>query len=124
MADVQTEIDKNKDLTTITVAGLLTAEDITTTIRNFYKNPTRLVLWYANDCELDALSATDLEEASKLISQMKPVKNEGKTAFVVGNDNFGLGVLFETFTKIEHLPREYRSFTSEEEAIRWLSESC
>ena len=122
MADIYTDINNEKDLTTITVTGELTPDDISNAIKNFYNNPTRLVLWNANHCQLDNLSPTDLEEASKLISQIKPDHSEGKTAFVLESTDFGLGVLFETFTKIQHLPREYRSFTSEEEAKRWLTD--
>ncbi len=123
MADINTEIDKQSDLTTITVNGSLTAEDINEAIRNFYNHPTRLVLWLANHCQLDDLSPLELEEASKLISQVKTEHSEGKTAFVLGTNDFGLGVLFETFTRIEHLPREYRSFTSIDEAMRWLTQA-
>lgn len=124
MANIQTEVDKQNNLTTINVTGMLTADDIYNAISNFYKNPTRLVLWDANDCQLNDLSPVDLEKATKLISRVKAEQPEGKTAFVIQKDNFGLGVLFEGFTKIEHLPREYRSFTSREEALRWLNECC
>ena len=124
MADIYTEVDKQKDLTTITVTGLLTADDITNAINNFYRNPTRLVLWDANDSKLNELSVVDLEKATKMISQLKTHNSEGKTAFVVEGDGFSLGVLFEGLTKIENLPREYRSFTSHEEALRWLEEHC
>lgn len=124
MADFRTEIDKQKDLTTITVTGLLTIDDITGAIIDYYNNPTRLVLWDSNKSQLNDLSAVDLEKATKMIAQLKTDNSKGKTAFVLGNDNFGLGVLFEGLTKIENLPREYRSFTSREEAERWLSERC
>lgn len=122
MAKIYTDIDAQKNLTTITVTGLLTIDDITSAISNFYSNPTRLVLWDTNDAQLNELSAVDLEKATKMISRLKNHSSEGKTAFVIERDNFGLGVLFEGLTKIENLPRQYRSFTSREEAIRWLDE--
>jgi hypothetical protein len=124
MADFRTLVDKQKDLTTITVTGLLTIDDISNAISDYYNNPTRFVLWDSNDSQLNELSAVDLEKATKMISHLKTDNSAGKTAFILGNDNFGLGVLFEGLTKIENLPREYRSFTSREEAIRWLSERC
>ena len=68
--------------------------------------------------------AVDLEKATKLISQVKIHQSRGKTAFVMPKDDFSLGVLFEGLTKIENLPREYRSFTSHEEAERWLEQHC
>ncbi|MEJ2141276.1 MAG: hypothetical protein P8Y24_02780 [Gammaproteobacteria bacterium] len=122
MADVRTEIDTNRSLTTITARGQLTADDILKAINDFYKKPTRLVLWDVNGCTLDDLSAIDLENASKAIARTKNGRPEGKTAFVIEKDNFGLGVLFEGFAKIENLPYEYRSFTSREEAMHWLNE--
>ena len=124
MADFKTVIDKQKDLTSITVTGLLTIVDITSAISDYYSNPTRLVLWDTNDAQLNELSAVDLEKATKMISRLQNHSSEGKTAFVIERDSFGLGVLFEGLTKIENLPREYRSFTSHEEAMRWLDERC
>ena len=123
MADVDIRTDTQKDLTTISVKGTLIADDLVNAINNFYTNPTRLVLWNANDCILGELSAIDLQNASRQIAKVKNGRPVGKTAFVIEQDNFGLGVLFEGFTKIEHLPYEYRTFTSEEEALRWLLET-
>lgn len=120
MADIQIGTDEQKDLTTFTVKGTLTADNILKAINDFYKNPTRLVLWHANDTVLNEISPADLENATRLISEVKTGRPEGKTAFVIGKDDFSLGVLFEGFSKIEHLPYEYRSFTSEDEAMHWL----
>lgn len=122
MAEVNIKRDPQKDLTSIIVTGQLTADDIASAINHFYENPTRLVLWEAENCQLDELSATDLEKASKLISKVKKDRPEGKTAFVIEKENFGLAVLFEGFTRMENLPYEYRSFTSHDEAISWLSD--
>ena len=122
MADVRTEIDTSSSLTTITARGQLTADDILKAIDDFYRSPTRLVLWDVNGCSLDNLTAIDLENASKAIAKTKIGRPEGKTAFVIEKDNFGLGVLFEGFAKMENLPYEYRSFISKEEALRWLNE--
>lgn len=124
MADLKINIDKEKDLTTINVTGTVTADDITNAITNFYKNPTQFALFDVDNCQLSELSAVDLEKATKLISQVKVHQSKGKTAFVMPKDDFSLGVLFEGLTKIENLPREYRSFTSHEEAERWLEQHC
>ena len=124
MADLKINIDKEKDLTTINVNGVVTADDISNAITNFYKNPTQFVIFDADNCQLNELSAVDLEKATKLIAQVKAHQSKGKTAFVMPKDDFSLGVLFEGLTKIENLPREYRSFTSHEEAERWIEQHC
>ena len=121
MAEVNKEIYSQLSLTTYTITGSLNKSDIEAVVKDFYAHePTQFVLWDVTGCSQLELSAIDLENISKFILNTKIDRPKGKTAFVINENDLGMGILFENLARMEHLPYEYRSFNSQDEAMYWL----
>ena len=121
VAEITKNTDSELSLTTYTISGVLNKNDIENIVKDFYAHqPTKLVLWDVTGCSQINISAVELDDISKLILKTKTDRPEGKTAFVINEDNMSLGILFENFSKMGHLPYEYRSFHTLGAALNWL----
>lgn len=121
MAEINKDVNSDSNLTTYSVTGSLHKNEVEDIVKDFYsQEPSQFVLWDVTSCSQIDLSAADLEQISKLISETRINRPKGKTAFVINENDLSLGILFENFAKMKNLPYEYRSFNSPDEALAWF----
>jgi hypothetical protein len=116
--------EKQGNLTTTTVSGVLDADGIVDTIRRFYDGePTDLVLWDLSRAEFDELSSEDVHRIARTTTMYADRRPQGRTALVFSEDvGFGLGRMFGSLQEVSDSPVRHRSFRSLEEAMAWLGE--
>jgi hypothetical protein len=121
---ITSHIDKNKDLTTFKVTGVLSFDMALPMLEAFYDgDPTSHVLW-------DLIDTTDVQITSEEVLDLvrfKPryqgKRKSGKTAFVAQKDVlFGLSRMFEIQSSIQDAPYAIMVFRSLYEAYQWLYE--
>ena len=120
---VETQVDRERDLTTYTVSGDFTAEQIGQAIRDFYDGqPTTRVLWDFTAATFDNISAHVPQQMAGASQQhIEGRKHGGKTALVFSSDvGYGLGRMFETFRGLQDSHVAYSTFRSREKALQWL----
>jgi len=122
MADIETTIDDENDLTVFTVKGELTAKEIIHHASEYYtEKPTRLVLWDVTNGTVGSISNDDFQQIAGQMKNYISKRTGGKTAFVVKSDlDFGLGRMYGAYAESEHLPVAYRTFRTVEEAKKWI----
>jgi hypothetical protein len=121
MAEFLKDVDTQLELTTYTLNGVLDKETIENIIRDFYsQTPTQLVLWDVTGCPRLDVTASELGNISKLILKTRVNRPTGKTAFVINENDVGVGLLFENLARMENLPYEYRTFDNMPAARKWL----
>jgi hypothetical protein len=122
MADIETTIDDENNLTVFTVKGELTAKEIIHHASEYYaEKSTRFVLWDVTGGTVGAISNDDFRQIAEQMKNYTSKRKHGKTAFVVKSDlDFGLGRMYGAFAEIEDLPVAYRTFRTVEEAKKWI----
>lgn len=120
---VETQVDRERDLTTYTVSGDFTAEQIGQAIRDFYDGqPTTRVLWDFTAATFGNISAFVPQQMAGASQQhIGSDRQGGMTALVFASDvGFGLGRMFETFRSLQGSDVTYGTFRSREKALQWL----
>ena len=122
MAQIETIVDLEKDLTMYVVNGELSADEIIKKVIVYYtKHPTKLVLWVMEDAFTAGISTGDIEKIILTARKYAGSRKEGKTAIVGPKEiDYGLGRMYKTFSEMEGLPYEYMVFKELEEAKDWL----
>ena len=118
---ITTQIDQEKDLTTFTCVGETTFDEIFQAVKAYYEGtPTRFTLWDARDAILN-LTAEQFHELNTFMQNFTPKRPEGKTAYVVGNEeSLGTILMQKTLVEIAELPVQFEVFHSMKEALQWL----
>jgi hypothetical protein len=128
MGKIETSYDLSKDLTTVKVIGKASEDDFWRWVGDFYAGTgTSLVLWDLIQADLsDIVSSITDEDIREHVRQVNDaaakVRKGGKTAFVV-NDNvhaFRLGIRLESLADAGASPFARKTFTSMDEAKKWL----
>ena len=121
---IRTRVDNDKHLTTHTVIGELSFEEIMTTHKQFWEGqPTRNVLWDLSMGSMALLSSGDLERIADYANLHSEKRAGGKTAVVVSRDlEYGLSRVLDTLRDIRKVPLQLEVFRSMEEAYQWLNE--
>jgi hypothetical protein len=122
MGEVDTQINRENNLTVHTVTGQPTYESIIQALSLAYaQSPTKSILWDASQAELSHLDGESWRRIMKKAKTFAPLRQEGKTAVVVGrNVDFGMGRMLEAFADIEETEFEFKVFRSIETATQWL----
>ena len=122
MASIESLHDREKSLTFHKVKGLLSAGEFISTSKAFYaENITLNILWDFTEVDLSKISTDELRQIVREIRIYADARKGGKTALVFSSDlGYGLGRMVETFSEIENMPFELRSFRSLEKAEEWL----
>ena len=122
MGTISAKYDMEKDLTTVTVEGVVKADDLLNWGDYYYKGQiTTLILWDVTNADFSALQANQLHEIAENISRISEVRRGGKTAFVYDKPlEYGIGRMFQAYSEMEDMPFEVQSFQSFEEATTWL----
>jgi hypothetical protein len=110
------------DLTTVTVEGTVTADQVRGQIVQFLSgDPTQLVVW---DIRRGSLSGMTAENMRMIISAGAPFahrRRNGRTAIVSTQDvDFGLSRMFQAIAELQHIPFEVEVFRDMELAMAWL----
>lgn len=122
MGEIQTRVDRKRDLTVQTVSGNVSGDDLILAIREFFAgDKTSHTLWDFRDADLSSLSGETVRrvaaEAFRLTNQIP----SGKTAIVAHSDLvFGLGRMFEAFQEISRSSRSHQTFRSMGAALEWI----
>jgi hypothetical protein len=118
------DVDRERNLTTFTVAGQTTAEEQIRALDEFYSSePTLHTIWDFRQITGQRISTEDLKRIIGRERQQTSLRAGGKTALVTKTDlDFGLGRMADTFAELEKLPYEIRTFRSIDKAIEWLEE--
>lgn len=121
---ITSKIDPSKQLTTFTVIGKISSDEIIQKIESFYKKQVRNnVLWDFRYSDLDALIfSNELESiASKFFKANCKFQKIGKTAVVASTDLwFSIAKMYAKFIKIRDLSNKIQIFRFKDEAIKWL----
>lgn len=122
MSAIITHLDHRNDLTTHTLEGPITAEDIIATIEAYYSGePTHYIVWDFSEVTLNQCKEENLKSIAVAANKCAKQRDGGKTALVLPSDlQFGLGRMYETFAELENAPIPVRSFRSMPEAMAWL----
>ena len=118
---ITTEIDQQKDLTTFTYIGETTFDEIFQAVRAYYEgSPSRYTLWDARGATIN-LTAEQFHELNTFMRNFTPKRPEGKTAYVVGDDeSLGTMLMQKIMVEIAGLPVQFEVFHSMKEALQWL----
>ena len=116
-------VDRNKDLTSYTVEGRVTAKQIITTIEEFHQSiSTKYLLLDFSNSHVHHLQNFEIESIANVFNKHAFIENLEKIALVFSsNVDFGIGRMFETFTEIRGVPQEIMSFHTVDEAYKWLN---
>ncbi len=120
---IETQLDRERDITIFTVQGDFTAQQASEVIAVFYDGePTTHVLWDFSDATFGNISAGVPQQIAGVAQQHTDMSRPGgKTALVFTTDiGFGLGRMFGTFRELQGAATQYRTFRSRDDAERWL----
>ncbi len=117
-------VDNDKQLTTYTVIGEISFEEVMSTLKQFLEGqPTMNVLWDFRKGSMAQLTSGDLERIADYAMLHSEKRAGGKTAVVVSRDlEYGLARVLDTLRDIRKLPYQLEIFRSVEEANQWLDE--
>ena len=123
-ATIETSVDLQRNLTTYTVTGSVTADQIIEAIQQFYAgDATRNVLWNMTAATFEEVSSEEVRRIAQVAEEFTDLRRTGRTAIVADADiGFGLGRMFEAFRDLEGSPIRQQTFRSLEDALAWLAE--
>ena len=120
------EINKNlrSDLTTLTVKGEITADEIKETILAHNQAAvTKYVLWDLGQATAKAIQSSEIGSIVHATQEFTKSRKGGKTAIVASSDiNFGLSRMYDILHELSHSDVPHMTFHSKEEALKWLTE--
>ena len=122
MKSIETTFVLAKDLTTFTVVGKITGNDIHDwKARHYSGNVTSLHLWDLTQADLSEVSTDDIIGDVERTKMVVDIRKDGKSAFVCRDGlEYGLCRMRETFAEIKDIPIEYETFRSLDKAREWL----
>jgi len=125
MGTIETTKDESLSLTTNIARGQITYDNFMNWINDYYSGAiTKYVLWDFTEADVSGITSKEYEKIAafvKIKSDQKGGKKGGKSALVHSQDvGFGLGRMFEVFSRMEGIEFEFKSFRSINEAKKWL----
>jgi putative salt-induced outer membrane protein YdiY len=120
MAEIETSIDYQLDLTFHTVSGNLTSQKLLDKLETYYQGrPTQLILWDFMNATWSGITTDELKDIIR--KAKKYSRKGGKTAFVFSRDaDFGIGRMVEAYAEIEGYDYEFGNFRDRKDAEKWL----
>ena len=120
---IESKIDKTKNLSTYTLGGEISVNEIMSALESFFKEePTEDVLWDLRQADFEGkISSTDLEKMARFIKKKSTQRARGKTALVAASDlAFGLAREYGAIAEGEGVRNPIQVFRSMDRAIKWL----
>ena len=123
MAQIQTSIERERDLTILTLTGPVAAADLVGALRDFYAGPcTARALWEFTGCALHNAKMVDLGAVLAAAKKLAPRRAGGKTALVMPSDlGFGLARMYDSMAELKNHPVGHGVFRNREDALHWLA---
>ena len=121
MADISFQIDREQDLTIISIKGVLEKEDLPRTLADYFANdPTLKTIYDSTDGDW---SGNPTEYYMGMVRSGKVYAREGaRTAMVFSHRaDFGIGRMIESHCELEGYENELACFRTLEDAKHWLS---
>ncbi len=117
-------VDNDKHLTTHTVIGEISFEEVMSTLKQYWEGqPTMFLLWDFRKGSMAQLSYVDLERIVDYVTFHSEKRAGGKSAVVVSRDlEYGLARVLDTLRDIRKVHSQLGVFRSVEEANQWLDE--
>ena len=121
---ITTSVYNDKQLTTHTVMGEISFEEVMTTLRQFWEDqPTMNVLWDFRKGSMAQFSFIEIDRVADYVTFQAEKRAGGKTATVVSRDSeYGLSRLIDTLRDMRKVPLQLKIFRSIEKANQWLDE--
>jgi len=119
---IRTHVDSNKQLTTHTLIGKITVDDLLAEIKKFYDtDPTPNNLWNLLDADVSTIQTLDIKRLSQFPREYVPSRVGGKTILLSSHHlAYGLSRMYEMYAKIAGQRVEIQVFRSLEDAEAWL----
>ena len=123
MGNIETLIDKQRDISVQTVTGKITADEIIQKIEDYYsKGITRSILWDFSKVSLVKITSEDVCKIAHLAKKYSGLRKGGKTALVFVSDlGFGLGRMYDIAQDIEESEVDHMVFRDKNSTMKWLS---
>ena len=120
MAEIETSIDSQLDLTVHIVFGDLSTQDILDKLEIYYQGKiTKRILWDLSNATWANITSDDLRRT--VDKATKYSRKGGKTAWVFSKDvDFGIGRMLGNLGEIEGYDYVFESFRDKKEAMKWL----
>ncbi len=121
---ISKQIDQSKQLTTFTINGEATFEEVGAAIKGLYAEaPTRNVFWDCSNGSVANLTTEHVEKLASLSPRFGKAREGGKTAlYSPGDMAFGLSRMFEIIGKLRKVPIQLKVFRDKDKAKQWLEE--
>jgi len=113
----------SSDLTTFTVIGQVTHNEIKESIDNFYEGVTsKNVLWDLTRGNFELISNDNIQNLVSIPRSQYLARKGGKTAIVADKDlAYGMARIYETRSSVDQLPFQIKVFRTIEDAYKWLN---
>jgi acyl CoA:acetate/3-ketoacid CoA transferase len=121
---IRTDVDSRIQLTTHTLIGKITVEDLLAEIKKFYDTePTPNNLWNLLEADVSDIESFDIKKLAQFPREYVPSRVGGKTALVSSNDlAYGLSRMYKMYADIAGQKVEIQVFRSLEAAQTWLAD--
>jgi hypothetical protein len=122
VAPIEVSVDRDADLTEVTVIGEVTAQEILDVIAAYFAaRPTKHVLWDLSAAALDQVTAGEVKPLVRQSRQYTVGREGGRTAMVFSSAGaYGLGRMLDQLRQVADSPVEYGSFRDRDAALAWL----
>jgi hypothetical protein len=122
MGKIHTVVDPPNDLTTNTVIGPISIDDIIAAIKAYLSaDMTGKVLWNFMQADGTAIVSEDLIHLQDVVRRIAPAGKRRKVAIVVGRDlGFGLSRIAESRAEMADIKADYYVTRNLEDAMTWL----
>ena len=122
MGSINLTYDFDKDLTTITMSGHLTADEMQAWMDEYYADrPTTLILCDITTANLSEFNTNDVRDLADHYRKFAGIREGGKTALIFDDPyKYGIGRMFESYSEIKGVAPFIGGFKSVDEAKKWL----
>jgi hypothetical protein len=126
---ITSKVDKKMNLTTFTLTGELTLDEILGALKSFWKGRelTLNTLWDTRNAIVTHLKSSEMGKIAEFIGQNRnrfEERKNRKAAIVASTDlQYGLSRILGTVYEREDVPIKLRPFRKMEEAVQWLGQS-
>jgi len=126
---ITSKVDKKMNLTTFTLTGELTMDEIIGALKSFWEGRelTLNTLWDTRNSVVTNLKSSEIGNIAGFVGQYRnrfEERKNGKAAIAASTDlQYGLSRILGTVYEREDVPIKLHPFRTMEEAIQWLGQS-
>jgi hypothetical protein len=123
MADIHKTVVKEKDLTQLTAIGNISWQEITNSLREFYKSGfTTNLLWDFTQADFTGIQSDNIRMIITTSMSLAPLRKNGKTA-IVASSAYANALIrqYEIISEVNKHPINHGIFNRVEEAMEWFN---